>query len=290
MKSYVGLIICLLAVPGSIAAAQTLDSALAFYPMAIGNVWQFDYRSGLITPMRHDGYGTRSIAGDTLMPNGRVYKVQVPAGYSYGQSITFLRIDSGSAIVFQYTGQGASGELMIDSLLARPGDVFSGTRMGSSLLDTILGQPTVTKMFYLGPFLTWGLSYRIGPISFWWGDYSGVRDATLVYAKIKGQEYGTLVSANTTAQPIPKDFQLSPNSPNPFNPSTTIRYALAQRAHVTVTAFNTLGQVVATLVNEIQEAGYHNVRFDGTGLASGVYFYRIVAGTYVETKKLVILR
>jgi hypothetical protein len=89
---------------------------------------------------------------------------------------------------------------------------------------------------------------------------------------------------------LPKVCDLEQNYPNPFNPSTTIRYALPSRTHVTLTIFNTLGQQVVTLVNEVQDAGYHDVRFDGTNLSSGVYFYRIVAGTYVESKKLVILR
>jgi hypothetical protein len=57
-----------------------------------------------------------------------------------------------------------------------------------------------------------------------------------------------------------------------------------------LTVFNTLGQQVATLVNEAQEADYHDVRFDGSGLASGVYFYRIMAGTFVATKKLLLIR
>jgi hypothetical protein len=57
-----------------------------------------------------------------------------------------------------------------------------------------------------------------------------------------------------------------------------------------LTVFNTLGQQVATLVNAEMEAGYHEVKFDGSRLASGVYFYRLQAGTYVETKKLLLLR
>jgi len=57
-----------------------------------------------------------------------------------------------------------------------------------------------------------------------------------------------------------------------------------------LTVFNTLGQKITTLVNETQEAGYHEVKFDGSNLASGVYFYRLQAGTYVETKKLLLLR
>jgi hypothetical protein len=97
-------------------------------------------------------------------------------------------------------------------------------------------------------------------------------------------------SAPMASSPMPPDFQLLNNYPNPFNPSTTIRYALPTRAHVTLTVFNTLGQQVATLVSEVQEAGYHDVRFDASGLASGVYLYRLQAGEYVATKRLVLVR
>jgi len=83
---------------------------------------------------------------------------------------------------------------------------------------------------------------------------------------------------------------LKQNYPNPFNPTTTIRYALPKRSQVTLIVFNTLGQQVATLVSETQDAGIHDVRFDGSGLASGVYFYRLNAGDHVATKKLLILR
>jgi photosystem II stability/assembly factor-like uncharacterized protein len=85
-------------------------------------------------------------------------------------------------------------------------------------------------------------------------------------------------------------YILFQNYPNPFNPSTTIRYTVPSRTHVTLAVFNTLGQQVATLVNESQETGYHDVRFDGSSLSSGVYFYRLQAGTYMETKKLLLIR
>lgn len=99
-----------------------------------------------------------------------------------------------------------------------------------------------------------------------------------------------LLSVDAHGIDIPSVFSLDQNNPNPFNPSTTIRYALPNRAHFTLTVLSTLGQHIATLVNEIQEAGYHDVRFDGSGLASGVYFYRLKAGDFIQTKQLLILR
>ncbi len=89
---------------------------------------------------------------------------------------------------------------------------------------------------------------------------------------------------------VPVSFRLEQNYPNPFNPSTTIRYGLPNRSYVTLTVFNPLGQQVATLVQDEQEAGYHEVQFDASGLASGVYLYRLQAGDFVQTRKLVFVR
>ena len=89
---------------------------------------------------------------------------------------------------------------------------------------------------------------------------------------------------------VPLAFALDQNYPNPFNPSTTIRYALPERSHVTLTVFNALGQQVATLVEGERESGYHDVNFDASSLASGVYLYRLTAGDYVLARKLVVLR
>jgi hypothetical protein len=88
----------------------------------------------------------------------------------------------------------------------------------------------------------------------------------------------------------PAAFELLQNFQNPFNPSTTIRYSLAVGTHVTLTVFNTLGQRVATLVSENQDAGHHDVRFDGSKLSSGVYFYRLQAGDFVESRKMIIVK
>jgi hypothetical protein len=81
-------------------------------------------------------------------------------------------------------------------------------------------------------------------------------------------------------------YALAQNFPNPFNPSTTSRYGLLRKSHVTLTVYNAPGQQVATLVNGEQKAGYHEVRFDGSGLAGGLYFYRIQTEDFVQIRKL----
>jgi len=92
----------------------------------------------------------------------------------------------------------------------------------------------------------------------------------------------------------PKEFSLLQNYPNPFNPSTKIEYSLANAAQVSLKIYNVLGNEVATLVNERQEAGSYTVSFginNGTfSLSSGVYFYRLETGSFVSTKKLVLMK
>jgi hypothetical protein len=88
----------------------------------------------------------------------------------------------------------------------------------------------------------------------------------------------------------PGAYSLAQNYPNPFNPTTTISYALPQSAHVTLGVYNTLGERVALLVDGQEQAGYHDVNFKGEGLASGVYFYRIQAGGFMDVKKLVLMK
>jgi len=83
---------------------------------------------------------------------------------------------------------------------------------------------------------------------------------------------------------------MSQNYPNPFNPSTTIRYELPRTSRVTLTVYDVLGQQVSVLVNERKDAGVHEVSFDGSNLASGVYFYRIQAGDFVQTHRLLLLK
>ena len=89
---------------------------------------------------------------------------------------------------------------------------------------------------------------------------------------------------------VPTLYSLSQNFPNPFNPTTTIAYTLQNKTQVTLKVYDILGRLVAVLVNEKKMPGFYEVKFDGTNVASGVYFYRLQAGSFVATKKLVILR
>ena len=102
--------------------------------------------------------------------------------------------------------------------------------------------------------------------------------------------FGTTSTYKEDEAEIPRVYRLIQNYPNPFNPSTTIRYELPKATNVSLKIFNTLGQQVAALVNEKEEAGSYEVQWSASNVPSGVYLYRLQAGDYVETKKLVVLK
>lgn len=89
---------------------------------------------------------------------------------------------------------------------------------------------------------------------------------------------------------VPNKFILDQNYPNPFNPTTTIRYSIPQSEFVTLQVFDVLGNEVTTLVNEEKPAGNYEVNFNVAILSSGIYLYRLQAGSFVETKKMILLR
>jgi hypothetical protein len=117
----------------------------------------------------------------------------------------------------------------------------------------------------------------------------GIDDYVTGYV-IDGVSFGTLSAVDSSRISIPAAYVLRQNYPNPFNPSTTISYALPTQSLVTLKVFNVLGQEVATLVNGLENPGNKSVEFNAAGLPSGVYFYRLQAGSYSGTKMLMVVR
>jgi hypothetical protein len=103
------------------------------------------------------------------------------------------------------------------------------------------------------------------------------------------QRLGFVTGVDDAAS-MPTEYDLSQNYPNPFNPSTKIGFRVTDYGLVTLTVYDVLGREVQTLVNEERQAGAHSVEWNAAGAASGVYFYRLQAGGFVETKKMLLLR
>jgi hypothetical protein len=95
---------------------------------------------------------------------------------------------------------------------------------------------------------------------------------------------------NGTTNMLPTRFDLAQNYPNPFNPVTSIKYQLPKDVKVMIKVYDVLGRELQSLVNEVQKAGYYEVKFDGSSVASGIYFYKIVAGDYSSVKKMMLVK
>jgi hypothetical protein len=119
--------------------------------------------------------------------------------------------------------------------------------------------------------------------------YKGLIEYRLKQIDFSGTyEYSKTVEVNVDF--TPKEYVLYQNYPNPFNPSTKIKYALPQNSKVNLTIYNTIGEVVIVLVDEIQSEGFHEVDFNASELTNGIYFYRLVANDNTMVKKMILLK
>ncbi len=132
------------------------------------------------------------------------------------------------------------------------------------------GTTTETKSYSFTDeeFISGRYSYRLKQIDF---------DGTFEYSEIVEIEVQ-----------MPEQFSLVQNFPNPFNPSTVIRFSIPQQDHVTLRVFDVLGKEVAKIIDEQKPAGSYEISFDGSEFSSGVYFYQLLSGKYSSVKKMIL--
>jgi hypothetical protein len=252
-----------------IAASGTTQSQV-FFPLHVGDMWVFEDRYSAVCEGTSIIY---LIVGDTVL-NGRTYA----RFFNYSPfSGPLVRADS--MRVYEYD-TAAHSEYVVFDFSAKPGDTVS-IRNNGAKVTIALG----AMRFSVGR-TTYTVRDSIGVIS--WYDAVSLCSFDLTSARIDGTQIYTGVLSNDKR--TPERALLEQNFPNPFNPTTTIRYGLPHRSHVAITVFNTLGQQVSQLRKGEVDAGYHEVRFDGSGLPSGVYFCRMQTEEFVQTKKLVLVR
>jgi Secretion system C-terminal sorting domain len=205
-------------------------------------------------------------------------------------SVYDLRLSKSSVALSCSTGQTVNTAIEIlnrssvavtmDSITTKNSSVFhASNKLGSRLLtivknDSIIISCSPTQS---GAFTDTAYIYH---------NASGVQNPltipiTLTVTASTGVETGSVT---------PHEFRLYQNSPNPFNPSTTIRYSLAEKNLVRLTIFDVLGKEITKLVDAIQEAGPHSLQWNASHVASGTYFCRIEAGNFVQTNKMLLLK
>ncbi len=238
-------------------------------------------RGGLNVPLPDHGWGYDSM--------------QVVLGTGCVISDVNVRIDSvlhtwDSDLSFYLSkGNGATSVKIINHV-GSSGDNFIGTILNDSATTPIASgtapftgsfQPSNPLTPFNGAFTSgyWKLSISDSAT----GDTGLLKRWCLVIT------YTTCLGVQQTTE-IPNYYSLSQNYPNPFNPSTSIKFTMPKGDNVKLVIYDALGREVKTLVNEFRNAGVYNVNFDASSLSSGVYFYRIQAGDFSETKKMLLVK
>lgn len=169
---------------------------------------------------------------------------------------------------------------------------------GNNLLRIFLSTPPYTINQYI---MCWNGSKwdslgagTDGPVYWLLADSSGLlvggRFATA--GNISAQNFAVYSAVTAINEPveIARGFSLDQNFPNPFNPVTIIRYQLPRIAHAELKVYDVLGREVSRLVDGVEAAGYHEATFDGSGLASGVYFYRLTTPGYSKSNRMLLMK
>ena len=281
-------------------AALIGDSLSLYHPLQIGNRWIYRVTVSHYPSSSSYYFKDSEIISDTLVNNRKYFLMKTTDHTFQSVSYDYHRFD-------QTTGNYYIGlpteDLRDSTFLTAPYIMFGLWMVDVVSADTVFGIPTMTRTIgfagtHMGDRYSSTFAYGFGMISDGIsGDIlQGVSSTSgvLQYAVINGTEYGTNpLSVNNESHIVPEDFVLFQNYPNPFNPSTTISFSVpvtGARHTVSLRIFDMLGRDIRTLVNEPLPTGRHTVRFDATGLATGLYFYHIQSGTFADTKKMMYLK
>lgn len=260
------------------------------YPLHPGDQWEW-YVPNVADTQR----AISKIVGDSTFPNGKTYAVMQGALFA----VPFQRQQGDS--VYQYLTD-LQKEVLFFDFTRSPGDTIAVfPRFSDTSVIVLIGKATypvfghnLRYWFFLvdnikraiddEEFYTVIDSIGVARIDCFCADLPQLSGAI-----VNGVRYGTITGVKD-ADGVPGEYRLYQNYPNPFNPSTTIRFAIPEESHVVLKICNLLGQEVMTLLNEQRTAGVYDVNVDGSKLTSGVYFYRIVAGKFNQTKRMLVLK
>ncbi len=276
------------------------DSLFLYYPLQVGNKWQFKSSEGYTW--------TRDIIGDTIF-NGKKYSVIIDSTGPYHYSEThYQRVDSLTFNIYR-SNPYYTFEIIIDSLKASVGDtiwqpIFINSEYipkafyDSLLYDTVLSVPTYIRYLsepVIPDWPTFGFAKGFGLVYYRYTVEDPIYPRYypvfnfLQYARINGAEFGILLDVKDQKLQS-NSFNLSQNYPNPFNSQTRIEYQISNESFVTLKIFDILGREVETLVHSFQKPGQHSLNYSASGLSSGIYFLVMEADNYSQTIKMVYLK
>ena len=284
-----------------------LDSVSDCFPLSLGNQWTYRYYVELEENLRgttDSGLASYRIIGKRPFADSVVWSIQEdrklrrtnwqaggPITYSTISDTTIFELVEENAGMHRLYRQSSDGSALWNSVFPLFRDMVDTAAINRyRKLDST--QTSSFEIIYpaINPSVRYTLTFRKD---------SGITQ--LIVHNILTMEgfergnhelLGVTVTEMNDPSPadVPGQFVLFQNYPNPFNPSTTIKYEMPKPSDVRLSVFDILGREVSVLVNEKREAGVHEVRFDASKLASGVYFYRLHAGDFTLTKRLLLLK
>lgn len=296
MKYFVALFLftCTVSVTFSVDTA-----AVKYYPLALGNVWTYSHFATNGPSYRYQ----EKITG-TLSINGHYYYIFTTYRVGYSPADSYRRVDSLKNIILTYsTSSGCTwliNEITGDSLSAKTGDSSryncSYFYRADTLTKTLFGNPRKTKRYSWSDYFEAGTTRELTrDIGFTYESSFGHTNQSsniLIGCLINGTMYGdtSLVGINIISTEVPEVFTLYQNYPNPFNPVTHFEFRIAEFGFVRLTVFDVLGKEVQILVNKEMQQGSYETEWDASAYPSGVYYYKLEAGAFSETKKMVLIK
>jgi hypothetical protein len=284
---------------------------------AIDSLMHVYATDGLILDFRNNNGGWMGVAhlGYSLLFNESIYSVAFDIRAGDTNHFNMVPHPTYTKELFRIPGNSSSYYDQPIAVLTGPGSISNGDfeswRMKLHPKAKLFGKPSCGAFatsilpslnnedwfFYL----TYGNSYPVNSPGQYmvhtnlqideevWLTREGVLNG---YDDVVSKAVEWIITATTFEETINYNFnfKVSQNYPNPFNPTTKISYAIPQNSFVELKVFNLLGQEIATLVNQEKPAGNYEVNFNASNLPSGVYIYRMKAGEYVETRKMVLLK
>jgi len=270
----------------------------SFFPHSVGNIWEYD------TP--YWGITRFEIIKDSIGNDGRIYlfygsifdplwSIDTLAAIVYDEPINFnwqyykLSADSGDSwmVVYEDSNSGRNGKRALvknrypSIVFGIPTELLEIEYYELNWGDTVINEYSIHIN-------TETLAARFGLILNWYEEPSPL-NKILRGCVIDRDTFGIITSVEDIIK-LPEDFYISQNFPNPFNPLTKIKYRLDSKKFITIKVDDLLGSEVATLVEAEKPAGVHEIIFDGSSLASGVYIYRLSTNKNTISKKMTLVK
>lgn len=269
-------------------------SAQNYLPLEIGNRWDFRnyYNNG--NNVQEKEASTIIVKMDSTMPNGKTYffldgQGAYISGWVRTDTNWLFRYNASDSTEYPFLnfdlqfGDTLRNEKIIGFItLARKDTIRLFNKYSTRLVfDHQLGFDNIMSLSFSNKYGFLGESYY----------YFGTIDYSQLSGCIIGDStYGTILSVGKSFSNDIRGYSLFQNYPNPFNPSTNISFSIPEGQLVELNIYDLLGRKLMSLLNEYRHSGKHDIKFNNSNLASGVYFYQLKAGKFIQTKKLIILK